>query len=194
MSDAAYIEPRFIRMRNGPQTDRAAEQFAGAFASVIGQPNPTILTVTPVTSLGELAGRNVRGEYMRMDSAVLQPFASMSRIELPLAIDARRVFELRTYESPNETALARKIRMFDEDEIRIFRRCGIQPVFFGRTIVGRDLPSLTYMVTFESLAAREQAWRTFIDDSEWQTLRSTPGLTDAEIVSNVTSSIFRPLL
>ena len=90
--------------------------------------------------------------------------------------------------------MSRKIRMFDEDEIRFFRRCGIQPVFFGRTIIGRDLPNLTYMVTFEILAAREQAWRTFIDDPEWQTLRSTPGLTDAEIVSNVTSSIYRHCL
>jgi hypothetical protein len=31
------------------------------------------------------------------------------------------------------------------------------PVFFGRTMVGRNLPSLTYMLTFDDLASRERS-------------------------------------
>jgi hypothetical protein len=83
--------------------------------------------------------------------------------------------------------------MFDNGEIGIFRRLGMRPVFFGQTIVGRDMPNLTYMLAFDDLAHRERAWRAFGADPEWQKLRATPGLSDAEIVSNISSAILRPL-
>ena len=46
--------------------------------------------------------------------------------------------------------------MFNDAEAGIFKRLGMQPVFFGETIVGSNMPNLTYMVTFDSLAAREK--------------------------------------
>jgi hypothetical protein len=48
------------------------------------------------------------------------------------------------------------------------------------------------MLTFEDMAARERGWATFRADPEWKQFWSTPGLTDAEIVSNVTSILLRP--
>ena len=83
--------------------------------------------------------------------------------------------------------------MFDDTEIKIFRRCGMLPVFFGETLIGRNLPNLTYMLAYDDLAAREKVWRAFAADPEWQKLRATPGLTDAEIVSNISNSILHPL-
>ena len=103
------------------------------------------------------------------------------------------MFELRTYESNNFHTLHRKIKMFDDGEIAIFRKDGIQPVFFGETVVGRNMPSLTYMVSYETLAAREQAWSRFVADPAWLELRAKPGLSDAEIVSNISNTILRPL-
>ena len=51
--------------------------------------------------------------------------------------------------------------MFNEGEAAIFQRLGMAPVFFGETLVGRNLPSLTYMLSFESLAARDKLWGAF---------------------------------
>ena len=54
------------------------------------------------------------------------------------------------------------------------------------------MPNLTYLLTFDDMAARERSWATFRTDPEWKALWATPGLTDAEIVSNVTSVLLRP--
>ena len=83
--------------------------------------------------------------------------------------------------------------MFDDAEIGIFRRLGMTPVFFGQTLIGRNLPNLSYMLAFDDLAARERLWRTFGADAEWQKLRVQPGLSDAEIVSSISNTILRPL-
>ena len=42
--------------------------------------------------------------------------------------------------------------MFNEAEIGIFTRTGLAPVFFGDTLIGHRMPSLTYMLTFEDVA------------------------------------------
>jgi hypothetical protein len=83
--------------------------------------------------------------------------------------------------------------MFESGEAGVFRRLGMSPVFFGQAMVGHNLPSLTYMLAFDDLAARERLWRAFGSDPEWQKLRAQPGLSDAEIVSNISSVILRPL-
>ncbi len=58
-----------------------------------------------------------------------------------------RIFELRCYESPSESAGQKKISMFnDAGEIDIFKKVGARPVFFGETIIGERRPSLTYVV------------------------------------------------
>ena len=82
--------------------------------------------------------------------------------------------------------------MFNSGEAGIFQRLGMSPVFFGETIVGRNQPSLTYMLSFENLAAREQLFSKFGADPEWKKLRATPGLLDSEIVSNISNAILRP--
>jgi hypothetical protein len=83
--------------------------------------------------------------------------------------------------------------MFDDGEAAIFRRLGMQPVFFGQTIVGRNLPNLTYMLTFDDLAARDRLFAAFGADPEWKKLRAQPELADALIVSNISNTILRPL-
>ena len=83
--------------------------------------------------------------------------------------------------------------MFEDGEAGIFKRLGMSPVFFGQTLVGQNLPNLTYMLAFDDLASREKLWRDFGNDAEWRKLRAQPGLSDAEVVSNIHSSILRPL-
>ena len=104
-----------------------------------------------------------------------------------------RLFELRTYESDDASTLADKIRMFNEGEIAIFQKTGLMPVFFGETVIGEKQPNLTYLLWYDSLAAREANWNKFISSPEWTKLKSTPGWSDAEIVSNISNSLLRPM-
>jgi len=133
--------------------------------------------------------------YVRMESSLLWAFPSFPAVVPPPARENRaaRIFELRTYESPTEKTLARKIQMFGDGEIDAFKRVGMAPVFFGQTIVGPRMPNLTYMLGFDDLAAREKLWSAFSADPGWQKLRITPGLSDADIVSNISNAIVRPL-
>jgi len=82
--------------------------------------------------------------------------------------------------------------MFNTGETALFRRTGLQPVFFGETLIGTKLPNLTYMLTFPDMATRDKNWGTFIADPEWKKMSATPGFTDAEIVTNISSVFLRP--
>jgi len=132
--------------------------------------------------------------YARMESRLIRAFASMPKIEVPPQDPARaaRVFELRIYEARNLKASLTKIKMFEEGEIAIFRKTGLLPVFFGQTVVGTGLPSLTYLLAYDSVEAREKNWRKFLNHPDWVKLRAMPGYSDAEIVSNIHSSFLRP--
>jgi hypothetical protein len=197
-----------------PAMQKAGIQRAGFFNAVIGEQSPFVLIVSSYPSLAAIEAMQNKmyadkgfvkawDEYnsmdelpfVRVENSLLRGFSTMPDIEVPPTNGdkAPRIFELRTYQSNNFKAGLRKVRMFDNGEIGIFRRLGMLPVFFGQTIVGRDLPNLTYMLAFDDLAHRERAWRAFGGDPEWQKLRATPGLSDAEIVSNISSTILRPL-
>ena len=131
--------------------------------------------------------------YTRFDSNLLRAFPGMPALENFHRQEGKdpRVFELRSYESRNLHASLTKIRMFEEEEIGIFRLTGLSPVFFGRTIVGRDLPNLTYMLAFPNMEAREEAWRKFVNHPDWIKLRGKPELADSEIVSNIKNCFLR---
>jgi hypothetical protein len=185
----------------------------GFFGAVIAEGSPFILTLISYPSADALAHSMERLaadkefqrgfdeynsatelSYIRMDSSLLRAFDSVPSVVVPPAGQRPpRIFELRTYESNNAKAAQRKIRMFNEGEAAIFQRLGMAPVFFGETLVGRNLPNLTYMLSFESMAARDKLWGAFGADPEWQRLRAQPGYADAEIVSNIGNAILRPL-
>ena len=197
-----------------PAAQRLGVGPLGFFNALIGEQSPFILALISYPSISsmETAMEKMAGDkefqkgvgeldsggelsYIRMENSVLRAFDSIPRIEVPAsdATRAPRIFELRTYESPNVRASKTKIKMFNDAEIKIFRRCGMLPVFFGQTLIGHNLPNLTYMLAYDDLATRDKVWKTFGADREWQKLRATPGLTDPEIVSNISNSILRPL-
>jgi hypothetical protein len=185
----------------------------GFFGAVIAEGSPFILVLNSYPSAAAFANgierlaadkEFQRGfddynsmtelSYSRMENSLLRAFDSMPSITVPPAAQrSPRIFELRTYESNNAKAAQRKIRMFNEGEAAIFQRLGMAPVFFGETLVGRNLPNLTYMLSFESMAARDKLWGAFGADPEWQKLRAQPGYSDPEIVSNISNAILRPL-
>ena len=130
--------------------------------------------------------------YSRMENTLLRAFAGHPQLRMPPATRDGNIFELRMYESNNEQTLRRKIEMFNGGETQIFQRIGMQPVFFGETLVGTRMPNLTYMLSYKDLATRESVWKAFEADPEWQKLRARPGLSNEEIVSDISSAILGP--
>jgi hypothetical protein len=128
--------------------------------------------------------------YQRMESSLLLAFDHCPKVEIPSQKDTR-VFQLRIYESHNTVKAKRKIEMFNEGgEIALFRRTGLNPVFFGESLVGGKMPNLTYMVGFDDSDAQKKAWDTFRNHPDWQQLRSRPYFQDT--VSNITNLVLRP--
>jgi hypothetical protein len=196
-----------------PAAKRAGAGPIGVFSSAVGEDSPYLLLVTSFPGFAEIPGIEAKlgadadlrkaqdtwyaggRPYERVENSLLRAFDTMPAIEAP-SVEGRkggRLFELRTYESANFETLGRKIRMFDEGEIAIFRKVGLVPVFFGSTLFGRNMPNLTYMLAHDDAAARERNWRAFGSHPEWLKLRAQPGLADAEIVSNISVSLLSPL-
>jgi hypothetical protein len=199
----------FLEQHFAPAARRAGIGPCGLFNGAIAQDSPSILCVLGYASfaaMGAAAAKFAADKeyteasdeynsgpglnYIRIESSLLRAFDSTQSIDFA----PHGAFELRTYESTNAATLKRKIGMFEQGgEVAIFRRTGINPVFFGETIFGRNMPNLTYMVAFDDLAARAKAWSAFGADPDWQKLKAQPGLGDAEIVSNISNSIWSPL-
>ena len=202
-----------------PALNRLGHVPIGVFQVTFGMPTPTVFVLTPSTATGgadSLLARESKLDgddayqraaapyldaaaadpvYVRQEVALLSAFPQFPRISVPAATATKgpRMFELRTYESHNERAHRAKVKMFAEmGEIDIFRRAGLTPVFFSRTVAGSRVPSLVYMLVHENMAAREKSWSAFAGDPEWRKLAQTPGYTDPEIVSNITTVFLRP--
>jgi hypothetical protein len=206
----------FLQNAAIPALNRLGHSPIGVFEVTFGLPSPTVFVLTPSATLDSLMVVDSALErdeafmksadaylnapatdpvYVRQEVSVLTAFPNVPRIETPAATANKgpRLFELRTYESHNERAHRAKVRMFAEmGEVDIFRSCGLTPVFFGRTLSGSRMPNLMYMLVHENMAGREKSWDNFRSNADWKKLSSTPGYSDAEIVSNITTVFLRP--
>src|SRR5436305_12605192 len=72
--------------------------------------------------------------YSRIESSLLRPIPGMPKLARP-DTSQPRLLNLRIYESHNERAARKKIEMFDQSELAIFRRVGLTPVFFAETLI-----------------------------------------------------------
>jgi hypothetical protein len=205
----------FLRDAAIPALNRLGIKPIGVFNTTIGPGSPALYVLIPHSSIGAavtiheqvaadpeylragapfINATPAEPAYVRMEITLLRAFAGMPNLEIPSSTAERkpRIFELRTYESHSKKANITKIEMFNTAEIAIFRRTGLRPVFFGETLVGAGMPSLTYMLTFADLDERTRNWKAFVADPEWKKLSSTPGYTDPEIVSNISNVILSP--
>ena len=114
--------------------------------------------------------------FKRVESSLLLSFKGMPHMETPVTSPGR-VFQLRTYESPSMKAGLKKIEMFnDAGEMKLFREVGLNPVFFGQTLVGAKMPCLTYMLVFKDKEEQKAAWGRFGSHPEWKKLSTMPEL------------------
>ena len=120
-------------------------------------------------------------------------FKGIPKLERPIAATDERIFQLRIYESPSVVKGQKKIEMFnDAGEIAIFRKTGLNPVFFGETLAGGKMPNLTYMLCFHSDEERKANWKQFVNHPEWLALRAMPEYADKEILCGITNLMLKP--
>ncbi len=133
--------------------------------------------------------------FLRMESTLLAAFEGWPRLTPPAATatKSKRIFQLRTYESPSDAAHVRKVEMFHKGEFEIFQKAGCHPVFFGDALIGSRLPQLTYMLSFANLTELEKSWAAFSADPDWKTLSSSPRYNYEAIVSNISNLVLSPL-
>lgn len=128
--------------------------------------------------------------YSRMESSLMLAFKNLPSIEIPANIKGNkgRIFELRTYESHNRLKGKLKVEMFNEGgEIALFKKSGLNPVFYGETIAGPRMPNLSYMLGFENMDQRNANWQVFRQSAEWKEMSSNPRY--AETISSITDNI-----
>ena len=128
--------------------------------------------------------------YDRVESSLFRAFETMAKVEKPAG--KPQMYNLRIYESHYEPAGQKKIEMFNKGEIDIFRRVGLNPVFFGEAIAGSRMPNLTYLLAFNDDKARTEAWGKFGGDPDWKKLRAIPEYEDKKIVSRITNKLLTP--
>jgi NIPSNAP len=133
--------------------------------------------------------------FQRVEASLLWAFRGWPKLTPPAAAatKAKRIFQLRTYESPSNGEHIRKVEMFHSGEFEIFLNAGFHPVFFGDTLIGSRMPNLTYMLSFADMAELDAKWEVFRNDPAWKKLSSNPRFAFDPIVTNITNLILSPL-
>jgi hypothetical protein len=124
--------------------------------------------------------------YKRISTNLIRSSSGFPKLVKP--VNKSNLFELRIYESHNEDALRRKVKMFNDSEFGIFEDVGLPMVFFGSNIAGSQMPCLTYLLAFKDKTAHAAAWSKFGPHPEWQRI------TKLEEYANAMNDISRVFL
>ena len=133
--------------------------------------------------------------FQRIESSLLIAFEGWPKVTPPASSSTKgkRIFQLRTYESPSNFEHIRKVEMFHSGEFEYFQRSGCHPVFFGDTLIGPRTPCLTYMLSFADNADLDAGWAKFRSDPDWKKLSADPRYAFDPIVSNISNLVLSPL-
>jgi hypothetical protein len=127
--------------------------------------------------------------YTRYESSFIRSVSGFPELVKPA--EGSELFELRIYESHNEDALRRKVKMFNDSEFQIFREVGLPMVFFGKNISGDQMPCLTYLLAFKDKAGHTEAWSRFGPHPEWQRITQLEEYANA--MNDITRVFLKPL-
>ena len=204
---ANAVIPALARLAMGP---------VGAFKLDIGPETPAYYLLIPCSSIDPLVTLDLRlardpdflkaadpfwnatstaPAFQRAEISLLAAFEGWPKLTPPAAAatKGKRIFQLRTYESPSNGEHVRKVEMFHSGEFEIFLNAGFHPVFFGDTLIGSRMPNLTYMLSFTDMTELDAKWDVFRNDPAWKKLSSDPRFAFDSIVTNITNLILSPL-
>ena len=204
---ANALIPALGRINMGP---------VGAFRLDIGPETPQFYLVIPGSSSDALATLDLQlakdedflkpaaaywnataaaPAFQRIETSLLIAFEGWPKITPPAsaATKGKRIFQLRTYESPSNFEHIRKVEMFHKGEFDYFQKAGCHPVFFGDTLIGPRMPCLTYMLSFADSADLDAGWTKFRADPDWKKLSADPRYAFDPIVSNISNLVLSPL-
>ena len=198
-----------------PALNRMGIAPVGAFHLDIGPETPTLYLLLPSENLETLVNADLRlaqdeafmkvaapfwnapataPAYVRIESSLHIAFEGWPKLTPPAssATHSKRIFQLRTYESPSSQDHIRKVEMFHHGEFDIFGRAGMGQVFYGDTLIGAKMPNLTYMLSFADMADLNAKWSLFSNDPEWKKLSSSLRYRFEPIVGNISNLILSP--
>jgi hypothetical protein len=124
--------------------------------------------------------------FERMESILLEAFNGQKHLVLPEKKPGN-LFELRSYESPTEHLHHKKVDMFENEEISLFKKLDFRTVFYARVISGSRMPNFMYMPSFTSMDEKNAHWKTFGNDPEWKRMSSDPVNENKVSVSHIDS-------
>ncbi|GGD47562.1 NIPSNAP family protein [Muriicola marianensis] len=125
--------------------------------------------------------------YKRINVSLIHSTESFPELQVPADPG---LFELRIYESHNEDALRRKLKMF-ESEFNIFEDAGLSMVFFGKNITGDQMPCLTYMLATADMEENKKGWANFVEHPQWKKLLAMEEFKNS--MSDITRVFLKPL-
>jgi NIPSNAP len=198
-----------------PALNRMGFSPIGAFNLDIGPETPALYLLIPSTSVESLVTAELQlakddqfmkaaapfwnapasaPGYLRIESSLLVAFEGWPRLVVPpvTAQHGKRVFQLRTYESPSSQDHVRKVEMFQHGEFEVFQRSGFWQVFYGDMLIGPRMPQLTYMLSFPEMAEMDAKWDAFRSDPQWKKLSSDPRYSYESIVNSISNLILTP--
>jgi len=207
----SYLEealvPALTKMGLGP---------VGTFSVDIGPETPTYYVLIPGSSVESLVTADLHlaedadfqkvaapfwnapasaPSFQRVEGTLLAAFEGWPKLTPPAssATKAKRIFQMRTYESPTYQDHVRKVEMFHKGEFDIFKAAGLTSVFYGDTLIGSRMPSLTYMLSLEGVEELNSKWAAFQSNPDWKKLSADPRYAFEPTVSNITNLILSPL-
>ncbi len=212
----AGLTERYISDALIPALTRRGMGPVGAFHLDFGPETPQVYVVIPGSSVEALATLDLdlakdadflkaadpfwsapasNPPFIRVECSLLAAFEGWPKVTPPpaAATKAKRIYQLRTYESPSYRDHVRKVEMFHNGEFDIFKAAGFNLVFFGDTIVGPRMPNLTYMLSMPDAAAMDTHWEAFRTNPDWKKLSSDPKYAFEAIVSNISNYVLSPL-
>lgn len=198
-----------------PALNRLGIAPVGAFNLTFGTETPTLYLLLPSSNVETLVTAELRlakdevfmkaadpfwnapataPAFQRVESSLHIAFEGHPKLTVPAgaATHGKRIFQLRTYESPSNAAHVRKVEMFHHGEFEIFQNAGCGPVFYSDTLIGARLPNLTYMLSFADLNELTERWKVFGADPAWVKLKNSPRYNFEEIVSNISNLVLTP--
>lgn len=100
------------------------------------------------------------------------------------------LYELRIYECvPGR--LPDLLKRFDTITLKLWEKHDIKQAGFWTTVIGESNQTLYYLLSWASLAEREQKWGAFQSDQDWIKARAQTEA-NGPIVAKVTNAILAP--